>query len=161
MDDAITSGIVSGGQTQAQIDATMKQIVEDHRPVFQGMGRAKVPPIHIQVKEDARPITQPKRPIPLQLREATLRKLKELKENDLIEGPLPPRECKGWLTNMVITKKKWDENEVRINIDTKRMNNQLVPTKIPIPSPEELRHTLKGSDRFSAVDAHDSYFHFY
>ena len=89
-----------------------------------------------------------------------MKKLQYLKDNGLIEGPLPPSECKGWLTNMVITKKKWDEEEVRINIDTKRMNDQLIPTKIPIPAPEELRHSLEGSDRFSAVDARDSYYHF-
>ena len=52
------------------------------------MGRAKVPPIHIQVKEDAVPITQGKRPIPIQLREATLKKLKD---HDLIQGPHPPQ----------------------------------------------------------------------
>ena len=74
LDDVIKYGIVSGNQTQAQIDDSMAQIVEEHKEVFQGMGRAKVPPIHIQVKEDARPVTQPKRPIPLQLREATLKK---------------------------------------------------------------------------------------
>ena len=83
-----------------------------------------------------------------------------MKEHDLIEGPLPARECKGWLSNMVVTKKKWDSEEVRINIDTKRMNSSLVPTKIPIPTPEQMRHQMAGSDRFTAVDAHDSYYHF-
>ena len=142
LQDTIKDGIVSDGQTQAQIDASMAQITDDYKEVFIGMGRAKVPPIHIEMKEDARPITQPKRPIPIQLREATIKKLKELKDNDLIEGPLPPRECKGWLTNMVVTKKKWASDEVRINIDTKRMNDQLITTKIPIPTPEELRHSF-------------------
>ena len=61
---------------------------------------------------------------------------------------------------MVVTKKKWDEEEVRININTKRMNAALLPTKIPIPTPEQLRHKLAGSDRFTAVDARDSYYHF-
>ena len=73
---------------------------------------------------------------------------------------MPPSEAKGWLTNMVITKKAWDSNEVRINIDTKRMNDQVVPTKMPIPTPEELRHKLGDSDRISAIDCKDSYFHF-
>ena len=49
---------------------------------------------------------------------------------------------------------------MRININTKRINSQLVPTKIPIPTPEQLHHKLAGSDRFTAVDARDSYFHF-
>ena len=101
-------GIVSGGQTQAEIDASMGEITAEHAAVFEGMGRAKVDPIHIQVKEGARPVTQGKRPIPIHLRKATLKKLREMKEHDLIEGPLPARECKGWLSNMVVTKKKWD-----------------------------------------------------
>ena len=109
--DIITDGEVSDGQTQAQIDATMEKILEDNKEVFQGMGRAKVPPIQIQVKEGAIPITQGKRPIPIQLREATLKKLKELKDHDLIEGPLPTKECTGWVTNMVVTKKRWNEDE--------------------------------------------------
>ena len=50
--------------------------------------------------------------------------------------------------------------EVRININTKRMNDQLVPTKIPFPTPEELRHRLHGSGRLTVVDCKDSYFHF-
>ena len=105
LNDPIVEGIVSGGQTQDEIDAMMDQIVEENSEVFKGMGRAKVDPINIQVKEGAKPITQGKRPIPIQLREATLKKLGELKANDLIEGPLPARECKGCVTNMVVTKK--------------------------------------------------------
>ena len=103
--DLIKDGEVSGGQTQAQIDPVMEEILEGNKEIFQGMGRAKVPPIHIQVKEDAVPIIQGKRPIPIQLREATLKKLKELKDHDLIEGPLDTKDCTGWVTNMVVTKK--------------------------------------------------------
>ena len=40
------------------------------------------------------------------------------------------------------------------------MNEQLVHTKIPIPTTEELRHDLEGSDKFSALDCRDSFFHF-
>ena len=143
--DPKEEGIVSGGQTQTEIDANMDRITTEHTAVFEGMGRAKVDPIHIQVKEGDRPVTQGKRRI--HLRKAILKKLKEMKEHDLIEGPLPARECKGWLSNMVVTKKKWDSEEVRINIDTKRMNSALVPTKIPIPTPEQLRHKMAGSEK--------------
>ena len=112
------------------------------------------------MKEDAVRITQGKRPIPIQLRKATLKKLKELKDHDLIEGPLPTSECTGWITNMVVTKKRWDEDKVRINIDTNSMNAHLVSTKVPIPTPEQLRHKLEVSDHFTAIDCRDSYFHF-
>ena len=57
-----------------------------------------------------------------------------MRDNDLIEDPLPPNECMGWIHNPVITKKSWSSEEVRINVDTKRMNDHLIPTKIPIPT---------------------------
>ena len=73
----------------------MEQIVEQNKEVFEGMGRAKVAHIHIQLKEGVIPVTQVKPPIPIQLKEATLKKLRELKEHDLIKGPLPTSECTG------------------------------------------------------------------
>ena len=96
----------------------------------------------------------------MQFKEPVAKKLADMKANGLVEGPLKPHECTGWIHNMVITKKTWGTNEVRINIDTKLMNKELVQTKIPILSPEELRHQLEGSDRFSALDCRDSFFHF-
>ena len=158
--DEVTSGVVSGGKTQLEIDADMAKIADKHCKVFEGMGCAKVEPIHIQMKPDARPIQQGKRPIPMQFKESVAKKLADMNANGLVEGPLKPQECTGWIHNMVITKKTWGTNEVRINIDTKLMNKELVQTKIPIPSPEELRHQLEGSDRFSALDCRDSFFHF-
>ena len=59
-EDEVTTGIVSGGQTQQQIDEVMARIVEENHEVFEGMGRAKVDPIHIQLKEGAIPVTQGK-----------------------------------------------------------------------------------------------------
>ena len=65
----ITDGIVSGGQTQAQTDQEMKKIVEENKAVFQGMGRAKFEPIQIQMRPEAVPRAQGRRPIPPQFEE--------------------------------------------------------------------------------------------
>ena len=155
-----TTGVISGGQTQGEIDSEMAKIANKHSVVFEGMGRAKVEPIHITMKEDAIPVAQGKRPLPIQFKDAVQKKLEYMKENGLIEGPLPPKECTGWIHNMVITKKSWSTDEVRINIDTKKMNEHLIPTKIPIRTTEELRHQLEGSNWFTALDCRDSFFHF-
>ena len=56
--DIIKEGEVSGGQTQAEIDAEMEKIVRDYKHVFEGMGRAKVDPIDIKMKPGAIPVTQ-------------------------------------------------------------------------------------------------------
>ena len=124
------TGIVSGGKTQLQIDADMSVIADKHSKVLEGMGRAKVDPIHINMRNEMTPIAQGKRPIPEQFKEAVNEKLLYMKDNGLIEGPLPPGECTGWIHNMVITKKSWSTSEVRINIDTKLMNRDIVQTKI-------------------------------
>ena len=57
--EPIKEGIVSGGQTQAEIDASMDAIAKEYAEIFEGMGRADVEPIHIQMKEGAIPVTQP------------------------------------------------------------------------------------------------------
>ena len=85
------------------------------------------------------------------------KKITDLLKHDLIEGPLPASEAKGWLHNVVITDKKWSKDEIRLNIDTKRMNKWVIPRKYPIPTPEEVRHELKDSDRFTILDARDAF----
>ena len=51
------------------------------------MGRAKVDPIHIAMKEDLTPVAQGKRPIPIQFKDTVQKKLEDMKANGLIEGP--------------------------------------------------------------------------
>ena len=53
----------------------MQTILTKHNRVFKGMGRAKVDPIHIQVKDDAIPVLQGKRPIPMQFKKPVTKKL--------------------------------------------------------------------------------------
>ena len=84
------------------------------------------------MEPDARPVAQGKCPIPIQFNNAVRKKLDYMKENGLVEGLL--------------------------NVDTKRMTEYLVQKKIP--TTEELRHELEGSDRFTALDCRDSFFHF-
>ena len=46
--EQVKKGKVSGGQTQKEIDSSMKEITAKHPAVFKGLGRAKVEPIHIK-----------------------------------------------------------------------------------------------------------------
>ena len=83
-----------------------------------------------------------------------------MKSDRLVEGPLSANEYKGWIDNPVANKKRWSSEEVRIIIDTKQMNDQLIKAKMSIPTTEELQHDLQGSDQFSALNCRDSIFHF-
>ena len=53
---------------------------------------------------------------------------------------------------MVITAKKWSEDKIRMNLDTRPMKKAVRASHFHIPTPQELRHEFLGSDRFSVVD---------
>ena len=139
----------------------MNRVAKEFKPLFQGIGQYKGPPIQIQVKPEARPVIQPPRRIPLHYREPLEDHLAELLEQDVIEGPLQKEERGTWISNLVITAKAWDKEkerrpgervQIRANLDCRPLNEVVYQTHEPIPTVEELRHTLKGSTRFSKLD---------
>ena len=87
-------------------------------------------------------------------------------ENDVIEGPLTEEEEGSWISNLVITDKKWDEGkpgerqQIRANLDLRPLNKYVYQTHEPIPTPDELKHRLKGSNRFTALDMVHSFHQF-
>ena len=72
-----------------------------------------------------------------------------------------------WISNLVITAKAWDKGQerrpgdrvqIRANLDCRPLNEAVYKTHKPIPTVQELRHTLEGSTRFSKLDM-AFYFH--
>ena len=99
--------IVSGGETQSEIDANMKQIIADFPDLFTDVtGKVQGPPIKIQIRKDAVPVIQPGRRIPLHYMERLESELKKMKDEDIIEGPIEIEEPGTFISNLVITDKK-------------------------------------------------------
>ena len=80
--------ILSGGQTQADIDRDMNAILEQFQELFSGTGVAKIPPIQIYLKEGAQPVAQKQRPVPVHMMQPLRKKLDEILEAGVIEGTL-------------------------------------------------------------------------
>ena len=120
--------------------------------LFTGLGRAKVEPVHIEVDPKVKPIQQKRRNIALHYVERLKAHLTELKQEGVISGPLGPEWARGWICNPVITGKKWDQNKIRMNLDTRSMKEAVKISKFPIPTVQELRHSFRGSDRYSVLD---------
>jgi hypothetical protein len=147
-------------QPDVEVEKTMERIANSCKEVFEGIGKYKGDPVKIQVEEGARPVIQPPRRIPLHLREPLRLHIEELKEYGVVEGPLEEEEEGTWISNLVITGKAWDKSEkkegerlhIRGNLDCRPLNKHVYQTHEPIPTPQELRHELKGSDRFSKLD---------
>ena len=57
--------VISGGVNQQEINLKMERLVELHKSVFKGLGRAKVDPVHIEVDASVKPVQQKRRPIAL------------------------------------------------------------------------------------------------
>ena len=150
--------IVSGNQTQQQIDAKLNKLVDRYPGVFSGIGRIKLDPIHIHRKEGGRsPVAQKLRPVALHLMEPLKKHLDELVEGGVIEGPLGSEYATGWVSNMVIVAKKWDPSKIRVTLDTRLMADSIMQTHFPIPTPEQLRHEFRGSDRFTMLDLNHAF----
>ena len=89
-----------------QLETSVKQ--NDDTKLFGRVGKYKGPAVKIQLKEGVQPVIQPPRRIPLHYVEPLNDHLKELLEEDVIEGPLLEEEEDTWISNLVITDKKWD-----------------------------------------------------
>ena len=155
-----TEGIISGGQTQNQIDLSMEALVKEYKDLFEGIGLAKVPPIHIHMEKDARPVTQKQRPVPVHMLEPLQKKLDEFVDAGVIEGPLGAEHATGWVHNVVLCGKKWDPTAIRLNLDTRFMNKHVKKLNFPIPTPDQLRHEFHNSDRFSNLDMNHAFHQF-
>ena len=151
---------VSGGESQSEIDANMDIIKRRHPKLFsERTGKCRGSPIEIQIKADAVPIIQPPRRIPLQYVAKLKKEIDSMLKDDIIEGPVTIEEPGTFLSNLVIAKKR-DSNKIRVTLDCKDVNKQIYATHEPIPTSEELRHQLAGSNRFSTLDMTNCYHQF-
>ena len=89
-----------------------EQIIKEFDHLFHGVGSFNGDEIKSKIDPDAVPVVQKARPIPLAYREKIEKHLKELKDNDIIEGPLDSDEPLEWLSNIVITNQKWGDGEI-------------------------------------------------
>ena len=122
-------------------------------------GKYKGKPIPIQMPEDYYVDYKPERRIPFPYKEAFLKEVRRMKEEDIIEGPLDFEE-KGTIINNVVISEKKDTDQVRVTLDCQTVNEQVYLTHEPIPTPEELRHEFQGSDCFTKLDMTNCYFQF-
>ena len=149
----------SNTRTPATLQANIQAILDKHNHMFQGVGKAKHQVVDIPLQPDASPYIQPPRPVPFHFHPQLQKYLKELLDNDIIEGPLQgPLQAGTYVSNIVITAKRWSTEEIRVNLDLRQINKDIVMSHHPIPTPEDLRHEFRHSDTFSSLDANHMFF---
>ena len=82
--------------------------------------------------------------------------------------PLQHEEEGTWVSNLVSRGKKWDTGEkekgdrvqIRANLDCRSLNKVVYQMHEPIPTPEEIQHTHRGSERFTTLDMRQCFHQF-
>ena len=98
--------------------------MKEVRDIFGGVGKYKGDPVKIEVDENAVPVIQPPRRIPIHYTQALEDHLDELLQEDVIEGLLKQKEPGTWISNLMITDKNCNKErkpgnriQIRGNLD--------------------------------------------
>ena len=62
-------------ENKEQVQRKMSKMLDQHPQLFQGIGEATLPPVHIHIKEGVPPVTQKLRPVPVSMMEPLKAKL--------------------------------------------------------------------------------------
>ena len=152
---------MSGRETQAEIDASLKKLISQFLALFSAKTvKFQGPPIKIQVHPNATPVIQPPQRIPLHYVERLHSEITKMSKDGIIEALLQIEEPGTYISNLVITDKKWDPEKIQVTLDCQWVNKDVYQTHEPIPMGEELRHKLSGCDHFSMLDIRSCYHQF-
>ena len=104
--------------------------------------------LKLHINDSVKPVAQSPRRKPFQLREKVDCKLNELLASDIIEEvPDGPTE---WVSPLVVIPKS--DGDIRMCVDMRRANEAIDRERHPIPTVEEILHSLNGSAMFSKLD---------
>lgn len=113
-------------------------------------------PIVFHADENKKIHSQPYRPVPPQFHTELSQHLDFLRENNKIVDVEPNTEKVDVCSNLVITRK--NSGKLRMNIDARPINTAMAPIVTPhMATPEEVRHQLSGSTRFTEFDMNHGY----
>lgn len=140
-------GVLRIGANISAVTDLKHTLQQQYPEVFKGVGKLKTRQVKLHINPDVRPVAQPLRRIPFNLRGAVENRIKELMNLDIIEpvnGPTP------WVNPVVIVPKPG--NDVRLCLDMRRANEAIVRERFPIPTVDELLQGMNGSTIFSKLD---------
>lgn len=106
----------------------------------------------LQVKPDAEPFIDPPRRCPIHLKDKIKHKLDEMEQDGIIKPVTKPTE---WCSSITCPTKT--DGSLRICLDPKKLNQNLVQRPHKIPSVEEITPCFANAKYFSKLDAKAGY----
>lgn len=108
--------------------------------------------ITLFLKQDAKPVFRPKRPVPFHAVQQVDEELARLQQL----GIITPVDFSEWAAPTVVVKKPGGKVRVCSDYST-GLNAVLEPHHYPLPTPDEIFAKLSGSKLFSIIDLSDAY----
>ena len=124
-----------------------EDIFDKYKSCFEGLGKLKDFQLDIPIDQKVKPVAQPMRRVPFNMRDTLEQKLNELVDLDVIEraeGPTP------WISPVVVVPKP--NGDIRLCVDIRQANGAIVRERHPIPTVDEVLHDLNGCAVFSKLD---------
>ena len=140
-------GVLKIGVDVAMVTVKADNLKQHYPEVFDGVGKLKNKQVSLDIDPTVKPVVQPYRRVPFNLREKVRDKTTELLDLGIIEpveGPAP------WVNPVVIVPK--NNGEIRLCIDMRQANRAIMRRQYPIPTVDEVLHTMNGSKVFSKLD---------
>jgi predicted aspartyl protease len=140
------------------LTSPQKRVVEHslgkYQRLFDGkLGLARVPPISLQLKPDARPYQGRPYPIAQAHYPIVKKEIERLEQLGVLRRTAPT----GWASPSFIIPKK--NGEVRVVTDYREVNKRLERRPYPLPTISELLHRIDGFDYVTALDLSMGYYH--
>ena len=115
--------------------------------IFSRIGKLKSKQVTLHVDPKLKLVAQPLRRTPFNFQEKVEQKIQDLLDCDIIEdvdGPTP------WVNSVVIIPK--EDGDIRLCIGMRRVNEAILRGRYPIPTVDELLHSMNGSKFFRKLD---------
>ena len=107
----------------------IRNLIKDKSEMFKGVGCFKKYQVHLELKEDARPVIQKPRQIPIHYQDQTKRRLEKFIGEDIMEW-CPADQATTFVSPIHVCPKPNKPGEIRITADYRCLNKNLSITRI-------------------------------
>ena len=105
----------------------------------------------MKLQPEVKPVQQRLRRLPLSVRDAVSKELKDLEEHGIIKKI----DASEWVSPIVVTKKK--TGGIRMYVDLREPNKAVITDSHPLPLIEDILSELHGAVMFSTLDLKSAY----
>ena len=134
---------------------TRQMLLSKYHDVFSGLGKLKVEPVKIHLREDAVPVRRPCRRVPIAIRKQFQEELDNLVTKGVLTK-LDKNDVTEWLNSFVNVTKP--NGELRVCLDPTGLNPHIIRPVCNSHTLDEVSYMLKDAKVFSVVDANKGFF---